>query len=516
MMAPRGKLGGKNQARAPTEDAVVYFNSNDYHGNQFLTNDAVDAGYTNRRTVKRDSSLVEKGVASLVEQDIEAMALTAEDSLLRVLVMHGAARTTAKNMLEARNAVNSGLGIEWSCAKKEWLFLSLVEDAEQIPPSCRTPEELRSFLADLPSAPAGALLGSDNAGNAFTVATPVVDEATDSDDAGHAIRSEDGFDSIDPKADFADGSALPGTDAVTADAPGTDVSSVLVAGRESVVSAVPSLVQPSEESMLTQYFEPEDDHLAVTSNDAIADEIRSELFVQELLATLLWVTTSRRAGTIQQEFVDRYNALNQTSSSASVESGGDDSVSSLQEPTALTPTGGLVAISSLKKAELEPDLQRLATELRETTITLQQLQESSKRISSRLMDQGATDGLEGKVSLSLQEDLATRVDAHLFEVANSPQTVAVMSERDLLLLSGDDYDEEPYEDTLERMEEEWGEWWDEDFVWSPDRAGPSKAASNGLFEDSNSPNPMDALEQEDTFAEDMALMDEEWKKWEND
>jgi hypothetical protein len=107
-VAPNSKMAGGDGIQAVTQDNLVYFNSNDFHGHQFLTNDAIDAGYTSR-PVQRDPSLLEKGVASLIEKDIGSMAVTAENSLLRVLVLHGAARTTAKNMIDARRAVSSGI-----------------------------------------------------------------------------------------------------------------------------------------------------------------------------------------------------------------------------------------------------------------------------------------------------------------------------------------------------------------------------------------------------------------------
>jgi hypothetical protein len=86
-VAPNTKMAGADGIQAVTQDNLVYFNSNDFHGHQFLTNDAIDAGYTSR-PVKRDPSLLEKGVASLIEKDIGSMAVTAENSLLRVLVLH--------------------------------------------------------------------------------------------------------------------------------------------------------------------------------------------------------------------------------------------------------------------------------------------------------------------------------------------------------------------------------------------------------------------------------------------
>jgi hypothetical protein len=562
------------------QDSLVYFNSNDFHGHQFLTNDAIDAGYTSR-PVKRDPSLLEKGVASLVEQDVGSMAVTAEDSLLRVLVLHGAARTTAKNMIDARRAVSSGITIEWSCNKKEWLFTSLVENRDMIPPDCHGPSELRSFLATLPDVPTDAfyehrdaadvsteqktaqseegtevtslvgdalehhLLETDpsdtfsaDAKKSFTDVSLVNasveeappraadvtissndainfdDEATD----GSALRSAD-FDDV-----ATDGSALRSADF---DGTGTDEDAFHLADYDDVatddvadsVSNTATSMQLAKENSLDRFFVPEDEYSVITSDGSVAGEIRGELFVQELLATLLWATTSQRASVIQKDFVSLFTALNETASTDGDSEGGDDSDSSSMPTFADSNGGGDLddpnnsaagsGLTLVEKEQLQPELQELAISLRDNNDALRQLAESAKRITSRLMAHGSTDGLEGRVSLILQEELASHVDAHLL---NLPEQKRGTSARDLIL--GDDRGDEPYEDTLERMEEEWGEWWDEDFEWSPETAGRGKALSRSHY-DAQGGSVLDAFEDVDTFDEDMAQMDREWKNWED-
>jgi len=497
---------GRKQVGKTASDPVIYFNSNVYHGNQFLSNEAVEAGYDTSRAVNRNPSSIENGVASLVEQDTDSMALAAEDALLRVLVLHGAARTTAKNMLEARNAVHSGISIEWSCEKKQWLFSSLVQKVDKIPPTCRQPQELRSFLASLPDVPVGALQGNTTA--VMTLVDGAIDGIADDFDR-HGFQSEDGHgDSFaDPNTILSDEGTLHAAMTIPAiDEPGNVGSVPLSVDRKPLVPNASSSTATAENS-LDQYFVAQDDFSTMTvanGGDSVSGEVRGELCVQELLATLLWATTSKRASAIQKEFISAFNAMNETTN---VEDGGDN------ESITTTDSNGE---APMEKARLESNLQRLAADLRETNISLQQLAESAKRITSRLMDQGAMDGLEGRVSISLQEEIAAKVDAHLQSIVRgAPTQRDAVSDRDMLL--GDSRDDEPYEDTLEQMEEEWGEWWDEDFKWSPDRAGPSQSVGKGYYESNDGgPDPMDILEdKEDTFDQDMEQMDRDWKAWED-
>jgi hypothetical protein len=539
-----GQRGGTDRIQAVTQDSLVYFNSNDFHGHQFLTNDAIEAGYTSR-AVKRDPSFVEKGVASLVEQDIPIMAIAAEDSLLRVLVFHLAARTTAKNMLAARVAVNSGIAIEWSSKENEWLFASLVEKLDRIPPDCHGPAELRSFLAGLPDVPIGAFHGHDGTDVATEPkAASSVEDAEVMIPAGDALEYQ--VSDADPSvllsadeddfiADMAADGTSPSNDAIDvgdldADewAEGEDSMSLMPAADEwsdgedsmSLMPADASDMQIAEEGSLDRFFVTKDEYSVITNDGTASGELRGELFVQELVATLLWASTSERASVIQNEFVSLFNALNETSSTGGNGDGEDES----SMPTFAGSDGSdddlnknsadaRPTLTLSEKEQLESNLAQLGTDLCDTNTALRQLAESAKRITSKLMDQGTMDGLEGRVSVVLQEELAGHVDAHLVNLNNLPPVERGNSPRDLML--GDDRGDEPYEETLERMEEEWGEWWDEDFVWSAETAGRGKSLSRGHFDDSGA-NVLDAFDDTvDTFDADMERMDREWAAWDD-
>ena len=90
---------------------------------------------------------------TMVKQDTKNMVLVSEDMLLKELVLSHDARTTVKNMLDARNKLSFPFNVTWSSDEKEWLFSSLVIKIAEIPAKARSPEDLRVFLAERPDAP---------------------------------------------------------------------------------------------------------------------------------------------------------------------------------------------------------------------------------------------------------------------------------------------------------------------------------------------------------------------------
>jgi hypothetical protein len=158
-LLPQGianKMGEINELR---QKKIVYFNSNDYHGNQFITQEAIDAGYKNE-AVARDSGIQEKGVGSLIQINEDSLSISAEDTLLRTLLLFEPARKSMKSTLDTSYASGSEEDIEWSSPEKAWLFSCLVEKQKGIPEHIVGPEdlvELRSYLANRPDAFPGAL-----------------------------------------------------------------------------------------------------------------------------------------------------------------------------------------------------------------------------------------------------------------------------------------------------------------------------------------------------------------------
>jgi hypothetical protein len=91
---------------------------------------------------------------------------------------------------------------------------------------------------------------------------------------------------------------------------------------------------------------------------------------------------------------------------------------------------------------------------------------SMKQITARLMDESSTSGrLEGKMSVKAQTDLYAKVDEFLEE-----QSIArpKSQSNDLDYLFGNSDVDEPYDDAQVRMQKEFGDWYDDDYVWSPE------------------------------------------------
>jgi hypothetical protein len=66
------------------------------------------------------------------------------------------------------------------------------------------------------------------------------------------------------------------------------------------------------------------------------------------------------------------------------------------------------------------------------------------------------DGKEGRISTLLQAELASQVDDHLETLLSREYQPAP-----------DDYKSESCEEALDRMAQEWGDWFDDDYVWKP-------------------------------------------------
>ena len=142
----------------------------------------------------------------------------------------------------------------------------------------------------------------------------------------------------------------------------------------------------------------------------------------------------------------------------------------------------------------------LLIQLRDTTQTLQTLKESSNRIALRLLDESSSTGVEGSISQALQMDLASKLDDHVSDV-----------------LQNNNYPEPgindiPYEIELEKMAEEWGDWYNDDYVWTPGES--SKAPTIAHLDDDQIVSPESDLERE-TLDEFFERIDREWNGWDD-
>jgi hypothetical protein len=342
----------------------VYFNSNQYHGVHFLTEDAEMAGYQ-RGTVDRDPAFMDVGITSLLKPDMERQARSAEDGLLRTLIFHGRARTALRHMIDARDAVGFSLEPKWSSPAKSWLFNSLLGRAKELPTSIEEPRVLRDFLAKLPSSP-------------------------------FSLRSNGIEDSGTESAQFA------------------------------------------HESELDHLFDTVDE----TSALHVFDPRLFEFEVQQYYSTLLRAAATTKLNELKQAMEDVVQKMGGESSSKR-----DDQWDADEESVGCDSS--------------DEEFRRLAEDILSTSRTLQALTNAANLASSRQLHASMTTRQGSLTSEALQEELAAKLDAHL----SSLQMNASASEVDRhQRIHGDD---ESAQETLVKVQQDWGQWYDDDYQWSP-------------------------------------------------
>jgi hypothetical protein len=486
---------------------AIYFNSVAFNGNQFLTDSAIDAGYTSR-SMKPDASLIENGLASIVEQDVTSMIVSAENTLFRILVNDESARTTVKNMLSARRAVKYGGDIQWSCPEKEWLFELLVGGLNSLQETNCHRSQLRVILAQRPDVPPGAF-GKD-----------VDDDVTHRTTLVSNDLSEFGSTSIDtsnPNEQYND---------VPVGLTVVPPAIVDCGHNDAVPLPISQSMAPASTGSLDVFFV--EDCLAMEMvGDEFLDGTRNDLAVQETLVSLLWASTVLKSKLIRNELASYSNfapkAHHLTNNALSddvdgstvgsdeafrrqglyVENSTDNNL--LFQPEPVDPSEDAVSIGKGKGHEKDNstsnvDLYQLEllSQLRDTTGTLQSLQESTNRIRTRLMDESSCTGIEGSISRGLQTELAAQLDDHVRDVWRNDFCPAP------------DINDEPYETALERMASEWGEWYDDDYVWSP--TSENSNIETKLIAESGSDSSERDMNREslDAF---MERIDREWSDW---
>lgn len=387
-------------------EAPVYFNSEDFNGHQFLSNDAADAGYS-QGNHRPDRSLVQEGVAVLAKPDPKSMVLSAEDSLLRILIMHRPARTTVRNMLDARSAIVPNDAFIWSCPEREWLFVRLISGDCEIQ-QLGGVRELRHFLSSLSDVPKGAFSKQ---------LTSRQDLAPEQDgDIAVASVAELRRQDSDISAKFHSGSNVEG-------------------------SLDPFFVQ--------ELSSPTDDQSVIEKGD---------LVVQEIVAAFLSASMSMKVEGIKRELSEcRYRQ--QMAATAEVADAGSITARNTTAMIQSRQNGAIVTSdSALSDQEME-----LLISLHNSTRILQSATASAKRISTKLMDESFTNGADGRISRHLQKELASHVDDHMGSMLATDR----FADDQINGALGDAADDEPRDVMLDRMANEWGDWFDDDYVWSP-------------------------------------------------
>jgi hypothetical protein len=362
----------------------VYHNSNEYHGESFLTPEAERAGYRKGSiNLKKYPELFENGVASLLMDPNTLISLQhAEDAVLRALVSNGAARTVMKNWLEAKSAVNADMvDLKWTTPDKEWLYTCLIDEMDSIPDHCnKNPRKLRVFLSNRTDCPLGAFV--------------TVEEDTNEEDPSSPTR-------------FHKGTSMGTLDTLFS----------------------------------------RDDGLPIDMTDSAPIEV----YMQEILSAHVLSSTARHAEEIRDELTHVSTSLEEISRASNISKAG----TSQEANTNITNDEGDLAVR----------FQELTMELRDVTTTWREMKESMKRVHSRLMYERTGLKIEGRMSVTAQMKLADAVD----EFAENYVGSQSMADVDRYLPT-DNVNKEPLADELQRIDDEYGDWANEDYVWTPEDA----------------------------------------------
>jgi DNA primase catalytic core len=390
----KGRFASK-EALYPQSNDLVYFNSNDYHGHNFISDEAVRAGYSSIG-IARDPSIAYKGVAFLVKPNAQKLHVSTEDEILSLLIRNGPARLAVKNWLDSRRAVNAEIDLQWSMKEKAWLFACLVDDMSSISLTVTEPDDLRSCMLGRSDVPLHAL----------------------------------------------------------------------------------SAVNSTQPGVLDWYFEQ-----AATGESPTGIQ-NGDAHAQELLATLVWASAADRAHRLKAGLDKTFSDLEQLP-----EAGPDENLNA----TASNNT------SITQRKLLESQCIQLTQEYWEVQRSLQSLADSSQRVRTRILDETgkAAWGVQ-RLSKTAQRELAEKMDDFVLNYTPPPAPSVVES----LMDPDDPLENEPYEEVLERIDDAWSNWLDDDGESSePPRLAP-------ILSDYHMDDDI-----EETVEEALARIDEEWKDW---
>lgn len=396
----------------PRKEEAVYFNSNRFLGERYLTPDAAQAGYTLgvNDIPSPGESLVDFTEKRLFERDADQMILQAESRLLHALSKFPQARNAMRTVYSASTFSPSNM--KWTSEEREWLFLCLTGSPVINPPlpmellDGGTPLQLYSHLSnreDCPNGAFGVLKSSWISGERKPLVRVIdseveasVNQQLDGDTTTATIISN--FDP-DEQATYEETDLDP-----------VSSSSVSV----EVEPAQSDWTEEGEENdssdtikgMLDEYFLDADDLFPSFNQNKIATETRAELTVQETVATLLRATATKRFATAKAKFSSVVNEMDRRVN--------EETVDTQQRPQ--SPKDGDFA--DLSSEELQDLFEILGTEVMEAQKSLYESDRSTDRVNAHLLDYSVSNGVQYKLSQAELERLDKLMEDH---IANLPE-----------------------------------------------------------------------------------------------
>ena len=543
----RNKFGELNELG---QKRLVYFNSNEYHGNRYITEEALEAGYINP-LMNRNADMFDKGISSVLTTtngDAQDNAqIVAENQLLRVLVLYASARRAVMSMIES-NSIDGW--IEWSIAEKEWLFERLTSRDYPLPSNLVGPDDvnnLRNHLLQLQSAkevfptaisPPPQLCESSNstaAGERQPVAQPEPD-AGDTYTVMSEIEqdSQDAFPSVMPPPPSESLVAVTKEQGIESSMSATESSDILLSADPRTTLDVDSEDFEADElksnnlpvdglldksiGMLDCFFTQETVSEENIRN-SISPEEKAELAAQDYYSSLMLVSQKKQLSQKLDFLADATSALFQHREKLSTEEAkaallnNNETKSSSDLPTTQSDDDNDSSLVSFRNMTVSPDglkemCSHLSSEVQNQVKYIQSLTETHKRISNRLLD-ATIRNERSKDQKTTYDEICKNLKQHMTELDQWSAPLPSDS-RDGATL---DIDDEPYEDYLERLQREQGELYEDDRMWTPedivDKIPPLQEFGNDhLLKDSSDDDEESIEEFEERMKRDWGWLEE--------
>ena len=390
-----------NQSRKKQD--VVYFNSNRYFGQQFITPEAIQAGYTfDDDAPSSDETIADFMDRKILTRDEDLMIDQAETRLLHALAKFPQARAA---MMTVYSASTFGpKNMRWTSEERAWLFLCLTGSPEVDPVPSElldggTPSQLLSNLSQRPDCPI-------NAFSTKTDASPVSNGSSD------FFGSEDIADTMDE--------TLPSE---TTNLENELDSFLDQAQTEMTESAA---VEGNHLGILDVFFLDDNDLFPSFSSSQIAQETRAELTVQETVAALLRATAMKRFSTTKSTLTEIVNEMDRRENEVD------------GEKDANVPDDGFEAISS---EELQEMFMKVGSEVVSAQKSLYEAERSCDRVNSHLLDHSVSSGVQYKLSQASVERLNKMMDEHIASLPEDTHRPDTPGDDETYVFGSDEFDE---------------------------------------------------------------------------
>ena len=377
------------------KDAAVYFNSNSFLGEQYLSPEAIRAGYS---LDSSDRPAPGESIADFMENrffdsDPDQLILQAEHRLLHALSKFPQARAAMRTVYSTSTFGPSSM--RWTSEEREWLFLRLTGSPEIDDPlpvellDEGTPSQLHLHLANRDDCPEYAF-NRAVVDNISTPDTTLPDDIIDTPTVGLEYTGN----TEDESGNNLNQRSMVEVEVVKSEEDELDSLLDDSSSQAEIKSDSSTVDEYMRNGLLDEYF-LETDMFPSFGNSTIAKETRAELTVQETVATLLRATAMKRFSLAKSKLKNVVAEMDRRENR-------DDA-----ENHKLAANNELDSISS---EELQDLFHTVGSEVVDAQKSLYESERSTDRVNSHLLDYSVTDGVQYKQSQAELERLDTMMD----------------------------------------------------------------------------------------------------------